>query len=43
MVLAERFAAGDGDDDLFMVIGWREDLSVWQALGTASQCGRTVT
>ena len=27
MVLAERFAAGYGDDDPF-VIGWREELSL---------------
>ena len=27
MVLAERLAAGYGDDDLF-VIGWREELSL---------------
>jgi len=27
MVLAERLAAGHGDDDLF-VIGWREELGL---------------
>jgi hypothetical protein len=27
MVLAERLAAGYGDDDLF-IIGWREELSL---------------
>jgi hypothetical protein len=27
MVLAERLAAGYGDDDLF-VIGWREELGL---------------
>jgi hypothetical protein len=27
MVLAERLAAGYGDDDLF-VVGWREELSL---------------
>jgi hypothetical protein len=27
MVLAERLAAGDGDDDLF-IIGWREELGL---------------
>ena len=29
MVLAERLAAGYGDDDLF-VIGWREELGQWR-------------
>ena len=29
MVLAERLAAGYGDDDPF-VIGWREELGLWR-------------
>jgi hypothetical protein len=39
MVLAERLAAGFGDDDLF-VIGWREELSP-SSSATAGRCRPT--
>jgi hypothetical protein len=32
MTLAERLAAGYGNDDPF-VIGWREELSLFRAIG----------